>query len=137
MKQLFFVFSLVVLSISAKAQYPNMFVDPYGFQQRVLQEQRQQMEQSVKNFHFNFSNVNQSAPVQQNNNYNSESNTSTQQQTPQVTTRTCGVCHGTGKCNNCVNGWVRRLSGQDGPCPVCPNHNGLCSSCNGRGSWKE
>lgn len=54
-------------------------------------------------------------------------------------TKTCRVCHGSGTCNNCGGrGWVSRIGmGKDGPCPVCPNHNGRCSSCGGRGSWKE
>lgn len=54
-------------------------------------------------------------------------------------TKTCDVCHGTGTCNNCGGkGRVTRMGmGKDGPCPVCPNHNGRCSSCGGRGSWKQ
>lgn len=57
----------------------------------------------------------------------------------QLITKTCSVCHGSGTCNNCGGkGWVSRMGmGQDGPCPICPNHNGRCSSCGGRGTWKE
>ena len=71
-------------------------------------------------------------------NYSSSSSSSSNSNKPQYT-RTCGVCHGTGTCNNCGGkGWVSRIGmGKDGPCPVCPNHNGRCSSCSGRGSWKE
>ena len=138
MKKLFIIVFLVSLSTFVKAQ-PNVFANPYAFQQYWLQRQQQEMKQAAKNFKFNFDNVQQSTPVQQNNNYNSESNTPTQQQTKQTITKTCGVCHGTGTCNNCGGkGWVSRMGmGKDGPCPVCPNHNGKCSSCGGRGSWKE
>ena len=142
MKKFFILVTLASLSTLVNAQI-NPFYNPYAayqqHMQNVIEQQNRQLVEGFREHMKNF-NWNQSVPVQQNNYYDSESNTSTQQQQPQSTqgyTKTCGVCHGTGKCRNCVNGWVKRISGQDGPCPVCPNHNGLCSSCGGRGSWKE
>lgn len=57
----------------------------------------------------------------------------------QPITKTCGVCHGTGTCNICGgDGWVVAYGmGKDHYCPSCHNHNGKCSSCGGRGTWKE
>ena len=54
-------------------------------------------------------------------------------------TKTCGVCHGSGTCNICGgDGWVSRMGmGKDGYCKSCLNHNGKCSACGGRGSWKQ
>ena len=53
-------------------------------------------------------------------------------------TKTCGVCHGTGRCIICAgDGWVTPLSGRNHYCPSCRNHDGRCKSCNGRGTWKE
>ena len=54
-------------------------------------------------------------------------------------TKTCGVCHGTGTCNICGgDGWVTAFGmGKDHYCTSCRNHDGRCSSCNGRGTWKE
>ena len=95
---------------------------------------------------FDFTNINSDVPMQSSGvggyggDYSggSEAGSGSANAPRQLTTKTCGVCHGTGKCNNCVNGWVTRMGmGKDGPCPVCPNHNGLCSSCGGRGTWKE
>ena len=61
-----------------------------------------------------------------------------QTQKPQ-TTKTCGVCYGTGTCNICAGkGWVTVLGmGNDHFCTSCRNHDGKCPSCNGRGSWTE
>lgn len=62
-----------------------------------------------------------------------------QPQTKPQYTKTCGVCHGTGRCIICAgDGWVIRMGmGKDGPCPSCPNRSGKCSACGGRGTWKE
>lgn len=46
----------------------------------------------------------------------------------------CKQCYGTGKCSNCVDGWVKRLGSEDGPCPVCFNHDGKCRWCLGNGT---
>ena len=98
------------------------------------------------NVKFDFSNINSTVPMQSSGaggyggaySGGNEAGGGTGNTPRQLITKTCGVCHGTGKCNNCVNGWVTRMGmGKDGPCPVCPNHNGLCSSCGGRGTWKE
>lgn len=71
---------------------------------------------------------------------NGSTGSSTSGSTPrQLTTKTCGVCHGTGTCNICGgDGWVTVMGiGKDHYCVVCRNHDGRCSSCNGRGTWKE
>lgn len=149
MKKLFAIFTFALLFISAKAQYyyPNVFVDPYGFQQRVLQEQEQQMKQSIKNMKFNFNpNQSQSAPIQQNNSYNNsnnnESNSSANNNESNSIPRT--------KCPNCTNG--RRVyegdvaySGTDirySTCNECGkrymsshtwHRHGSCNTCHGTG----
>ncbi len=131
-----FLFIAIFVSISVKAQ----FYYPMP-QQGVPQIQWNFSQPKAPKIQWHFESNPQSTPVQQYNNYNNiESNTSSQQQqSQQAITKTCGVCHGTGTCNNCGGkGWVSRMGmGKDGPCPVCPNHNGRCSSCGGRGSWKE
>ena len=92
---------------------------------------------------FNFSNMDNSSG---NGGYSggvssgsSSSTSSSGSNTKTQYTKTCGVCHGTGTCNTCGgDGWVTALGmGKDHNCTSCRNHNGKCSSCNGRGTWKE
>lgn len=70
----------------------------------------------------------------------STSSTKTNGNNPrQQYTKTCGVCHGTGKCQQCGgDGWVTVMGiGKDHDCVACRNHDGRCTSCRGRGTWKE
>lgn len=53
-----------------------------------------------------------------------------------TSSRLCGVCYGSGKCNTCNGrGYYTAIGIGSGThaCPNCRNHNGLCSSCNGTG----
>jgi hypothetical protein len=67
------------------------------------------------------------------------SRTERQQPVRQPQKKWCRNCGGTGKCRICNGtGWVRRIGiGHDSYCTSCTNHNGQCSSCNGRGQWYE
>ena len=75
---------------------------------------------------------------------NSNSSNRSQQQTEnnpihQPQRKWCRTCRGTGQCNTCGgSGWVNRIGmGHSSYCPNCPNHNGRCPWCNGRGEWYE
>lgn len=70
---------------------------------------------------------------------NSNGNSGTSSTPHQPITKTCGVCHGTGTCNICAgDGWVVVSGmGKNHYCTACRNHDGRCSSCGGRGTWKE
>lgn len=51
---------------------------------------------------------------------------------PVARSRTCGVCHGTGRCHVCGgSGWYSLL-GHGGPCKACSG-SGRCSYCGGTG----
>lgn len=65
--------------------------------------------------------------------------TEIQQPVRQPQRQWCRTCGGTGTCNTCGgSGWVHRTGiGHDSYCPNCPNHNGKCPWCNGRGEWYE
>lgn len=66
---------------------------------------------------------------------NSSSATSSSNNSSSVTkTKTCPLCHGSGKCDTC-NGTHRFLNGLTGKYVECPNckPDGKCSYCNGTG----
>lgn len=67
---------------------------------------------------------------------NSSSSSSSSRGSNTTSSRTCGVCYGSGKCRTCNGkGYYTAIGIGSGThaCPNCRNHNGLCSSCNGTG----